>query len=158
VIAALAFTLAVQKLLKPNYVLRLRERNVRVWGIYGCVSLGVLAIIVGVFLPNHPIKRETLLHIQSPRNSFPHFYLQSLTVLWSWRLSGQFVPLRNRSFGSSVWQEGWPFSISLLQDMLFEIARTGALEAQKRIDLTPKRPLPSPRRRPSRQCSKSRPI
>jgi hypothetical protein len=54
-IAALAFTFAVQQLLKPIYRFRLGIRYVPLSRLYICVFAGVGAVVIAALVPNFPI-------------------------------------------------------------------------------------------------------
>jgi hypothetical protein len=58
-IAALGFVLAVQQLLKPIYLFRLRARYLDVKGLYGLVIAGVLAVVLAAILPNFPMLHDS---------------------------------------------------------------------------------------------------
>jgi hypothetical protein len=55
VIGALAFTLAVQQLLKPIYLLRLECRRLSLRRLYGCVAIAAIAVLVAAILPHVPL-------------------------------------------------------------------------------------------------------
>jgi hypothetical protein len=54
-VSALAFTLAVQQLLKPIYRLRLAVRGISLSYLYSCVFAGVAAVMVAALVPNFAI-------------------------------------------------------------------------------------------------------
>jgi len=54
VIGALAFTLAVQQLLKPIYIFRLNARRTPIAALYVLVLLGSLSVIFAAIIPNLP--------------------------------------------------------------------------------------------------------
>jgi hypothetical protein len=54
-VGALAFTLAVQQLLKPVYRFRLEARHLSLSRIYACVFSGIAAVVLAAVLPNIPI-------------------------------------------------------------------------------------------------------
>jgi hypothetical protein len=55
VVGALAFTLAVQQLLKPIYRFRLSVRYLSLTHLYICVFAGVGAVAIAALVPNFPI-------------------------------------------------------------------------------------------------------
>jgi hypothetical protein len=59
-IAALAFTLAVQQLLKPIYLFRLRAYGLRISYLAWAVFLGALCSVVALLLPNLPVSHSGL--------------------------------------------------------------------------------------------------
>jgi hypothetical protein len=59
VVSALAFTLAVQQLLKPIVVLRLNTRYLSLTHIYVLVFAGALAAFAAAIVPNLPVLHET---------------------------------------------------------------------------------------------------
>jgi hypothetical protein len=55
VVGALAFTLAVQQLLKPIYRFRLTARYLTLHRLYACVFAGLAAVVIAASVPNFPI-------------------------------------------------------------------------------------------------------
>src|ERR1035441_3341452 len=57
-IAALGFTLAIQQLLKPIYLFRLRAFGLRIRCLLSFVFMGAFCAVVAMVLPNLPISHE----------------------------------------------------------------------------------------------------
>jgi hypothetical protein len=75
-IAALAFTLAVQQLLKPVYRFRLSARYLSLSKLYGLVFLGLLAVSIAALLPSLPVPRSNPLAYPLLWNSSAQFCSQ----------------------------------------------------------------------------------